>query len=274
MTGPQDLNWFLELAERGHMTRTSESLGISQPALSHWLKKLEHDLKKPLFRRGPQGMELTAFGEKLRASALPLKQSWQDFIQAVETDDQELRARFQFGIHASVALFALPPILKSLQQLSRGIRLQLQHGLSRHITEDIVSRRLDIGLVVNPQPNPDLVIKELYKDHVKAFAIKQHKNQLIVTGNIGNIQLLRSKLRDLPEVQIETSSLEVAAHLALAGEGIALLPQRVALALGGKRLVPVEEISIVDRHCLVYRPSLRETLAGQALIKAVREAKI
>ena len=35
MINQQDLLWFLEISQRGHMTRASERLGISQPALSH-----------------------------------------------------------------------------------------------------------------------------------------------------------------------------------------------------------------------------------------------
>ena len=273
MIGSEDLAWFLELADKGHMTRTAERLGISQPALSHWLKKLETELGHPLFRRGRQGMELTAFGHKLQAHGATLRQSWQDFLQNMEADEKELRARFRFGVHVSVALFALPPIYKRLAALAPGVRLSLAHGLSRHIAEDIISKRLDLGLVVNPVPHGDLVIKELYKDQVRPFALKgKFKERLIVHPGLFQSQELQAKLKDFPEELIETESLEVAAHLALAGEGIALLPERVARALSTNKLTPVGEVTVVDKHCLVYRPTLRETLAGQKLIQAVKEA--
>jgi LysR family transcriptional regulator, cell division regulator len=273
MIGSEDLKWFLELAERNHMTRAAERLGISQPALSHWLKKMERDLGQPLFRRGRQGMELTTFGEKLKTHALPLRQSWQDFMQAVESDDKELRARFRFGIHASVALFALPPLYRKLHSLAPLVRLTLQHGPSRHIAEDIISKRIDAGLVVNPVPHNDLVIKELYKDQVRPYSLKgKCKERLILHPGIFQSQELQMKLKDFPDELIETDSLEVAAHLAMAGEGIALLPERVARALAGTRLSPVGDYSVVDKHCLVYRPSLRETQAGIKLIQAVKEA--
>lgn len=272
MIGPEDLTWFLELAERGHMTRAAERLGVSQPALSHWLKKMENDLGKSLFRRGRQGMELTAFGKKLKSHALPLRQSWQDFMQSMDTDDKEQRARFGFGIHASVAIFALPLIYRKLSVIAPGVRLTLQHGLSRHITENIISKRLDAGLVVNPVPHGDLVIKELYKDLVRPYAIKgKIKDRLIVHPGLFQSQELQMKLKDFPNELIETESLEVAAHLALSGEGIALLPGRVAKALGGERLQPMGAAAVVDKHCLVYRPTLRETQAGLNLIQAIRE---
>jgi DNA-binding transcriptional LysR family regulator len=273
MISANDLTWFLELAERGHMTRASERLGISQPALSHWLKNLEHELGKPLFRRSRQGMELTSFGEKLKGEAHHLVQSWQDFMQAIETDDQELRARFRFGIHVSVALFALPSIYKKLTELAPGIRLNLQHGLSRHITEDLISKRLDAGLVVNPTAHPDLVIKELYKDQVRPFALKgKVKERLIVHPGVFQSQELQQRLKNFPEEIVETESFEVAAHLAMAGEGTAILPERVARVISQGKLQPVGDLAVTDKHCLVYRPTLRETVAGQMLIRAIKEA--
>ncbi|MBY0515698.1 MAG: LysR family transcriptional regulator [Bacteriovoracaceae bacterium] len=275
MISSEDLTWFIELANRLHMTRTSERLGISQPALSHWLKKLEHNLGKPLFRRSKQGMELTEFGEKLKEQSSILQQNWLDFIQALDNDEKTLKARFRFGLHASVAVFALPTIYKVLGQKAPGIRLNLQHGLSRHILEDIISKRLDLGIVVNPTPHPDLIIKELYKDEVRVYSLNSKvKQRLIVHPGLFQSQELKLKLKNIPEEVIETDSLEVATHLALAGEGMALLPERVAQALAGNKLKPVGGVSVTDRHCLVYRPTLRETLAGQKLIEAIKEAKI
>lgn len=273
MIAAQDLKWFMELAERGHMTRAAERLGITQPALSLWLKKLEHELGQPLFRRGKTGMELTVFGEKLKTHGGKLLKNWQDFLQALDEDEKELRARFHFGLHASVALFALPAIYAQLGKLAPGVKLTLSHGLSRHIAEDIISKRIDAGIVVNPVSHPDLVIKELYRDHVKVFRIKgKVKDRLIHHPGLLQSQELKDKLKTLPSDSLETDSLEVAAHLALAGEGVAILPERVAHSLAGSKLHAVNDLSVIDKHCLVYRPTLRESLAGQKLIEAVKSA--
>ncbi len=273
MIAAQDLKWFMELAERGHMTRAAERLGITQPALSLWLKKLEHELGHPLFRRGKTGMELTVFGEKLKTHGGKLLKNWQDFMQALDEDEKELRARFHFGLHASVALFALPAIYQQLTKLAPGVKLTLSHGLSRHIAEDIISKRIDAGIVVNPVSHPDLVIKELYRDHVKVFSIKgKVKERLIHHPGLLQSLELKDKLKIVPSESIETESLEVAAHLALAGEGVAILPERVAHSLAGSKLHSISDLSVIDKHCLVYRPTLRESQAGVKLIEAVKTA--
>jgi DNA-binding transcriptional LysR family regulator len=275
MLTADDLTWFQEIMSTGNMSRAAERLGVSQPTLSHWLRRLEARLGQAIFRRSRRGTEPTPYGERLSTHAAELRRGWDEFLQAMEADEQELRARFRFGIHASVALFALPPVLKRLRALAPAVRLILQHGPSRHICEDLISKRLDAGIVVNPIPHSELVIKELYRDRVRAFALpgKRPRPFLIVHPGLAQTHELRKRLTGLPESVLETDSLEVAAHLALAGEGVALLPERVAHALAGEKLRPVGEARVIDHHCLVYRPTLRETPTGRVLLQAVREAE-
>ncbi|MFC7615609.1 LysR family transcriptional regulator [Actinokineospora soli] len=60
------------IAETGSLTKASVVLGLSQPALSIRLKRMEEEIGAPLFTRGPTGVELTAVGEfvLLRARAV------------------------------------------------------------------------------------------------------------------------------------------------------------------------------------------------------------
>ncbi|MBQ3408411.1 MAG: LysR family transcriptional regulator [Clostridia bacterium] len=55
---------FVEVANEKNITRASEKLHISQPAVTRHIKNLENDLNVVLFKR-TNGMELTEAGEKL-----------------------------------------------------------------------------------------------------------------------------------------------------------------------------------------------------------------
>lgn len=63
------LRSFVAIAEAGQLTRAAEALHVSQPALSAQLRALEDELGLILFRRGPEGMQLTEGGRRLRARA-------------------------------------------------------------------------------------------------------------------------------------------------------------------------------------------------------------
>ena len=54
---------FYVVAKNKHMTRASEELHISQPAISQSIKKLEDQLGGTLFLRSNKGMELTEEGK-------------------------------------------------------------------------------------------------------------------------------------------------------------------------------------------------------------------
>lgn len=63
------LRSFVAIAEAGHLTRASEKLHISQPAVSAQIKALEDELELVLFERTYSGMVLTPAGEKMLADA-------------------------------------------------------------------------------------------------------------------------------------------------------------------------------------------------------------
>lgn len=60
------LEFFVTLAEEQHFGRAADLCGVSQPALSLAIRKLEEDLSTPLIIRGQRFMGLTVEGEKLR----------------------------------------------------------------------------------------------------------------------------------------------------------------------------------------------------------------
>lgn len=53
---------FLAVAKVGNLTRAAQDIGISQPALSRSIQKLENKIGEPLFERQPRGVRLTEIG--------------------------------------------------------------------------------------------------------------------------------------------------------------------------------------------------------------------
>ena len=61
----RDIEYFSEVAERGNVGRAAEALGLSQPALSKSLRRLENSMQAKLVKRLSRGIELTAAGKEL-----------------------------------------------------------------------------------------------------------------------------------------------------------------------------------------------------------------
>ena len=82
----RQLKVFCAVARLGGVTRASEHLELSQPAVSLQLRELEHELGAELFERHVSGMTLTPAGERLESLTGPLV----DTVDAVFGDLQRI----------------------------------------------------------------------------------------------------------------------------------------------------------------------------------------
>lgn len=277
MIGAHELKLFLETARALNVTRASERLGLSQPALSQALQRMERDVGRPLFHRSKKGLKLTITGQKLFDRAPTLLLEWDKLFQALSEDEEKVSGQFRFGCHPSVGLYTLVNFLPVLQTKYPEIDLQLRHGHSRHVAEDIISERLDLGIVVNPPKHPDLVIIELGRDEVGLWQAARGKvpEVLIWDPDMLQSQWIAKELEKKGRFfrrKIESANLEVVRQLTAEGCGVGVLPGRVATALPG----PLHHLSdsvppFKDRICLVHRADTEKSAAFKALSQVIRQ---
>ena len=66
------LNYFVKVAENGHLTQTAKELLIAQPSLTQAIRKLEEELGFLLFEKKGRALFLTKEGKEF----LPQKKLW------------------------------------------------------------------------------------------------------------------------------------------------------------------------------------------------------
>ncbi len=273
MISPADIRYFLAVAKSGHVSKAAQRLGLSQPALSHSLKKTEQTLGAQLFTRSKKGVELTAAGRKLLEGAENLERAWEHLEQSIFDESNAPKGTIRLGCHSAVASYTLVPLLPDFLKAFPQIQFRLSHGLSRHITEDVVSDRLDIAIAVNPVTHLDLVMKELCKDVVTLWRPKNLKNSDVLIFDPSLIQIqeilrkMSAKKMDFAN-HIESSSLEVISQLLVAGAGHAILPERIAKTLPHRLIRAVPDAPVYhDRIFLLYKPEFRKTRRAQVFIE-------
>jgi DNA-binding transcriptional LysR family regulator len=280
-----DLSFFLEVANTGNMSRAAERLGVTQPALSQSMKRLETAFDQQLLLRGKGGVTLTKSGEKLFTGARGLLDEWERLKEDSARDAENLRGRYSLGLHSSVALYTVKHFVPQLLSQYPGLEFKLVHDLSRKITEDIISFKIDFGLVINPVSHPDLVIRELFKDEVCFWKSKKktaandmtsEDKVLIVEPDLSQSQDLLAKLakKKITFKRIITSSnLEVIKELVISGAGIGILPGRVVGDDAKKLQVLGSQFpKFSDRLCLIYRADIQKSTASRQLTALIQEA--
>ena len=104
----RDLQYFAVVAEHRHLGRAAESLGMSQPALSMSLLRLQKFMQTKLVKRTPKGVELTTSGEAVYAHARRLRLAVEDISREVTDLGRghagHLRIASALSLRASISL--------------------------------------------------------------------------------------------------------------------------------------------------------------------------
>jgi DNA-binding transcriptional LysR family regulator len=106
---------FLEVAQRLSFTKASQSLFISQSAVSKQIKALEERYKTGLFERLGSSILLTPAGRKLYEKLLQAKQLQQELHQEMSELSTEFAPTLHLAIGASttISLYVLPPVVSA-----------------------------------------------------------------------------------------------------------------------------------------------------------------
>lgn len=280
MANLQELRYFLTVAKTANVSRAAELCGISQPVLSQALRRLEDSVGTRLFLREKTGVRLTRAGQRFAEQSQDLVRQWERLTHSARASETELAARFRFGVHTSVAVYALPKFLPTLQSTHPDVHLELTHALSREIAADVIAWRLDFGLVINPPRHADLVIRELATDEVTLWVRSpaRHTDTLLLEASLLQTQALLKQLARRGfkfKHHLQSSSLEVLCALTAGGVGVGMLPSRVADTSPHKlkrfdARAPVHK----DKLCLIYRAGTQAQSAARALIDVIAAAGI
>lgn len=233
LPSPTEIQYFKCLAEVGNVTRAADLVGLTQPALSSAIKRLEEKVGYEMFIRSKKGVELNRSGKLFLQRSSELMSHWQSISIDLDKASKSIREEFRIGIHPSVAIICLPQALQKFKKAYPGISLKLAHDLSRNVNEQILKKEVDFGIVVNPRKHPDLILKKICDDEVKIWSSLTHniKNRtLIYDQNLFQSNYIVSKIAKTKQYTefIEVGSLELIREMGLAGNGDVVLPQRVA----------------------------------------------
>jgi DNA-binding transcriptional LysR family regulator len=270
----KDLENFAATAGCSTMGASARKLGMSQPALSESIRRLEEDLNAALFYRSRSGIELTPRGRQFMAKVNGLLSAVQD----LELDKKGANVfggqSISIGCHPTVASFTLPKALARLQKIAPDFRVELRHDLSRNIQMEIQRGRIDVGVVINPVRVPELVISRLSVDRVAVWSKQgaQELDTLILSPHLFQSQFILKRWEDKPRRTIETDGLDLICRLTAQGLGYGIIPTK-AVELSKEKLVQVSSLPTYDDEVtLVYRPEFGKTPAEKAIIESIRSA--
>jgi DNA-binding transcriptional LysR family regulator len=144
------LRYFKAIAEARHMTRAAEALGVTQPALSAMLKKLETEVGTPLFHRTGRGVALTEAGEAFLAYAEEALRATDAGVKAVRQLVGLETGSIRIGGGATATTYLLPPVVSAFREKHPALRFYVREAGSSAVAAAVISGELDLGIVTVP----------------------------------------------------------------------------------------------------------------------------
>ena len=156
------LRTFVAVARERSITRASELLHLSQPAVSAHIKAIEDALGLSLFERTPRGMSLTRDGERLLVKAEQTLLAHRELMAEATRLKGRLTGQLRLGAGSNSNDEAVGKLLATLSERYSEVDVALEHGTSANILAGIRNGRLDAGFYNEAgKPDPDLTAIEV-----------------------------------------------------------------------------------------------------------------
>ncbi|MGF1475233.1 MAG: LysR family transcriptional regulator [Geminicoccaceae bacterium] len=135
---------FVEVVKIGTVQHAAAKLNMSQPALTHSIKKIEESFDCQLFERTKSGMVLTSAGERLYARSVRIIE--EHSLAKLEMADvlQGRSGTLRISAGTAWGYCFLPPIIRDLQQRYTDLRVELDIALTPHALPRLRSGEVDV----------------------------------------------------------------------------------------------------------------------------------
>ena len=237
------LRYFSETVRLNSFSRAADALHVTQSTVSKMVRQLEDEIGAPLLIRAGRSLQLTDTGRVVYEQAQQILASVQRLNTEVLNTRNLRQGHLEIGIPPMVNILCTP-VLKAFRERHPDIAITLLEDTGPQIEQRVAAGTLEIGMTVLPIA-PEL---ELQMTPVAAYPIwavaqagRFQKNRstlpckalkdmplVLLNNEFGLTRTLRNMFRDTgiaPEVAAQSGQWDWLVAMALAGMGVALLPE-------------------------------------------------
>lgn len=274
---------FLVTAECGSLSKASEKLSLTHPALSKQIRSLEAYYGTSLFKRSPGGVELTDSGKILLNRIRPLYNEWLAIRR--ELHEGSVPRAVKLGTLPSLAAHYLPARMPDIER--RGLRVEpVVAPTSQELRELLRSGTVD-AVLCEPLPAGSANWSaELFKEPFYAVARRDHPlagESALPVASFKDAPLvlhppacgIRRRFAELcresgfdPTLRVEANFGEFLIGYVAAGSGLTIVPKLVADTLRHPGLVAMPIADAKAGRAIALAAASREI--GKALLPALR----
>ena len=240
---------FYVVAETKNITKASEILNISQPAVTKHIKNLEEQLGNPLFIRTKKGVILNEYGEKI---FLNVKQA----LNLLSESEKEIskykslnKGTIKIGISTTLARKYLLKYIKKFHETYPNIVIDIYTDATKDLIKQLKNGVIDIIISKFPQTR-DNDLDYIYLDKTKYIFVANEEysflsNKTIPIKKLVNYPLLLQKTpsnsRDNIEKYLKENNIHIEPKMNIASSNLLVDFIRLGYGIGYVTKLYVEQ---------------------------------
>ena len=266
----EHIEGFVEVAERGNLSRAAESLFIHQPTLTARLQALERELGESLFVRTPRGMRLSEAGRAFLPYARRALRALHDGRQSVADARSATSGRLVLGAAPAVSTYALPDVLERFTAEHPRVEIAVRTGHSEDVLDMVLREDVQLGMM-RAIAHRDVETWPFYDEDLVLVTAPAHpfgSRRSVRTVDLSNEHIIlfdrTSSWYDLtqslflragvtPRGLMELDNIEAAKHMVARMLGVAFLPRTAVKSDVASRVLRLVKLSDAPRlsHSIV-----------------------
>ena len=150
MFSVMDYRCVVALSEEKSFSQAAEVLGISQPALTARLRRIEENLGVRLFERGRRGAEPTPAGDAFTDAARRIIEMADRSVEVARDAERGLGQHLRIGMTQIAAVQVVVPILKAFREENAFARVRLTESISSTLEAQVEQNLIDVAFLHPP----------------------------------------------------------------------------------------------------------------------------
>lgn len=300
----KQLHYVLTLAKEQSFSAAAAALGISQPALSKYISRLESELGIELFDRSRTPLCLTPKGAVFADTALSILQTERQFYRRIDEAEGAVGGTLTIAVSPFRSIHMMPQVVRRLNEQYPDLYIRLREHVADGLEAAVLDGSCDFAISVLPVDEsrfdcirlgeerivlavPKSIARDVGLDEAQSGTtdgylrnIPPHKLARIPFIVLGENQRLRNMydaictLGGMPaNRRIEVVNLETAYAMLDAGIGATLLPDIYIANAALREKVCCFHIEHTDEFrtlAAIYRKNTHLTRAAEKAIELIR----
>ncbi len=248
------LRYFVEVVQTGSFTLAAKRCHVTQPTLSHQIRKLEDQLGEPLLLRRKQGVLPTQLGQSFFAHAFAILGGVRAAQEEVASFTSELKGSLHLGMIPTVAPYLSPKLLKACRADAPQLTFKITEDTTENLLAAMRAGVIDVALLSLPIEGAEWEIHNLLQDEILVALAADHplgqKGDVLVSNCQKEPLVLMKEAHCLrgqslkicnragwePEVYLVSSQIETLLALVETGMGISFVPALARPAAASRKV--------------------------------------